>query len=111
MTDDLENRDGMDVAVAALRVLARTHADLLADALREAQPWIAWFPAEDQVACVRELTDDLASGVSADGWACFLDDLVAWRHTAEVWADPALAERLQADLVGDAGRVHRQPAS
>lgn len=100
-------REGLDVGVDLLRAVARDHADLLAEALREDQPWITWLPADDQVACVRELTADLAASIDTGSFVRFHDDLVAWRHTAEVWADPDLAAALQGDLAGGAGSVAR----
>ena len=103
-------REGLGVGVTALRHLARTHREVLAGVLAEDLPWIAWLPEGDRATCVRELVDDLAASIEVENFTRFHQDLVAWRHTAEVWADPALAERLQGDFAGDGGEVPRPGA-
>lgn len=99
--------EGLGVGASALRSIARLHMDVLKDALAGELPWLRWLPEDDQATCLRELTDDLAASVDTDSFVRFQNDLVAWRNTAQVWADPALAERLQADLAGEAGEVQR----
>lgn len=103
-------REGLDFGATALRQIAREHPGVLADTLRESLPWLGWLPDEDRTACIRELLDDLAASAAVENFTRFHADLVAWRSTAEVWADPALAERLQADFEGDVGEVKRPEA-
>lgn len=103
-------QEGLHVGSAALRGIARLHPDLLAAALRTELAWVAWLPEADQVACMRELTDDLAASVGTESFVRFHNDLTAWRHTAEVWADPDLAACLAADFDGDVGVVPRPAA-
>lgn len=99
--------EGLNVGVTALRHLAKSHHDLLAEVLTEELPWLRWLPEADRSACVRELVDDLAASIEVENFSRFHLDLTAWRHTAEVWADPELADRLTGDFVGDGGNVHR----
>lgn len=99
--------EGLGVGASALRSIARVHMDVLREALADELPWLRWLPEEDQATCLRELTDDLAAGVDTDSFVRFQMDLAAWRNTAQVWADPVLAERLQSDFQRDAGRVER----
>lgn len=99
--------EGLGVGASALRSIARMHMDVLREALEGELPWLRWLPEDDQAACLRELTDDLAAGVDTDSFVRFQNDLAAWRNTAQVWADPVLAERLQSDFHGDAGQVER----
>jgi hypothetical protein len=100
-------REGFDIGAGTLRSMARRHVELLAEALRDEQPWISWLPEDDQVACVRELTDGLAASLDSGSFVRFHNDLVAWRDTAEAWADPDLAVRLGGSFAGDAGEVRR----
>ena len=77
------------------------------EVLREELPWIAWLPVDEQSHCVAELLTDLGAGLSVENFSRFHDDMVAWRSTSAVWADPTLAEDLQRELNGNAGSVER----
>lgn len=103
-------REGLELGVAALRSLALTRRDVLAEVLVANLPWLQWLPDEDRIVCVDELVNDLAASVEVENFTRFHQDLVAWLHTAEAWSDPALAERLRTDLSGDAGEVVRPGA-
>lgn len=76
--------------------------------LPDALPWVSFLPDE----AVEEMTDELVKVARA---ATALDNLspiaillTQWRHTAEVYADPALLEILTRDHDGvDYGPVPR----
>jgi len=93
-------REGLNIGITALRHLAHTHQDLLGELLGKALPWMVWLPDAERRACAEELIGDLAASVEVDNFARFHQDLVAWQHTAEVWADPNVAARLQEDFAG-----------
>lgn len=70
---------------------------LLVDVVPEAFPWVRFLPAEEVRAFVVELVETLRAAESVDNPAPVVQVITEWRHTAEVHADPELAETLSAD--------------
>ncbi|MBN6036286.1 hypothetical protein [Amycolatopsis sp. 195334CR] len=60
-------------------------------------PWVRFLPKEDVRAFVVELVETLAAAESLRNPAPVANLVAAWRHTAEVHADPELAAILQRD--------------
>ncbi|MGW1677551.1 DUF6247 family protein [Saccharopolyspora sp. NPDC002376] len=82
---------------------------LLVDVVPEAFPWVRFLPAEDVRAFVVELVDTLRAADAVDNPAPVASVIAAWRHTAEVYADPELYARLTADAA-DHGLATEPPA-
>lgn len=101
------NDDALGLGALMLRSICRSNPDMVAAALEEQLPWLAWLPPQDRVACTTELVTDLAAGASLHLFARFHADLVAWRHTAEAWADPTVADRLSGEFHGAGDPVER----
>ncbi|UJW34823.1 hypothetical protein L3Q67_14240 [Saccharothrix sp. AJ9571] len=70
---------------------------LATEVVPAAFPWVRFLPKEDVQAFVVELVETLAAAESLRNPAPVANLVAAWRHTAEVHADPALAEILQRD--------------
>jgi hypothetical protein len=78
--------------------------DLVADVMPKAFPWVRFLPREDMQAFVVELVETLEAANSLGTPAPVTQLITAWRHTAEVHADPRLVEILSRDG-GDFGEV------
>ncbi|MFI8080896.1 hypothetical protein ACIF6L_08930 [Kitasatospora sp. NPDC086009] len=78
-------------------------------ALPEALPWVTFLPDEDVDTLLGELVDIARGAVALDNLAPIALLLTQWRHTAEVYADPALHALLTREPEGDLGPV-RTPA-
>lgn len=79
--------------------------ELVTDSLPEIFPWVAFLPHEDQQEFVDELIATLRASESIDNPVPVVQLIDAWRHTAEVNADPELAATLAGDTVEDLGAV------
>jgi hypothetical protein len=86
--------DALRFAARSLRVLSRANRALAEEAFAEELPWLAWLPAEERPQAIAELLDDLLAGADTGRFTPFAANLVAWKHTAEVHTDPALARHL-----------------
>ncbi|MEV0054837.1 DUF6247 family protein [Saccharopolyspora sp. NPDC003752] len=71
---------------------------LLVDVVPEAFPWVKFLPAEDVRAFVVELVETLRAADAVDNPAPVVNVIAAWRHTAEVYADPELYAQLTAGI-------------
>jgi hypothetical protein len=80
------------------RVLVRT-------AVAAAFPWVSYLSDEEVAEFVDELVGSLKVGSSLDNPAPAAHAIEAWRHSAEVYADPELARILSASSMGDGGAV------
>lgn len=120
----LERRDGVDLVLTtvsradlndealmlgavALRSISKSHPELVAEALEEHLPWIAWLPVDDRALCTTELIADLAASATVHSFARLHHDIVAWRHTAEAWSDPVVADRLMRSIETHTDDVER----
>lgn len=77
----------------------------VADVLPEVFPWVAFLSREEVQEFVVELVETLRAAESLDNPAPVVQVIEAWRHTAEVLADPELAAVLAADTDEDHGVV------
>jgi hypothetical protein len=77
---------------------------LVTEVLPVAFPWVKFLPKEDVQAFVVDLVETLAAAESLDNPAPVAILVAAWRHSAEIHADPELSEILQRDGE-DAGAV------
>ncbi|WP_249124437.1 DUF6247 family protein [Saccharopolyspora erythraea] len=77
---------------------------LMIDVVPEAFPWVRFLPAEDVRAFVVELVETLRAAEAVDNPAPVVQVITAWRHTAEIHADPELFAQLNADAA-DHGRI------
>ncbi len=104
------NDEALSLGAVTLRALSRSNPTIVAAALAEQLPWLTWLPDADRLACTTELVNDLAASAALHTFTKFHHDLVAWKHTAEVWSDPELARRLAGTYDGDGGEVARPQA-
>lgn len=74
------------------------HARSLAtEVLPTAFPWVKFLPTEQVQEFVVELVDTIEAAESIDNPAPVATLIAAWRHTAEVYADPELLAALRSD--------------
>lgn len=85
--------------------------ELVTDVLPEVFPWVAFLSREEVQEFVVELVTMLRAAESLDNPAPVVQVIDAWRHTAEVLADPELAAILAADTDEDHGVVPTPDAS
>ncbi|MFG2692752.1 hypothetical protein [Kitasatospora sp. NPDC048407] len=96
----------VDFTSRLLAGLVRTeNIDALRQALPEALPWTTFLPAEDIDTLIAELVDTASGAVALDNLAPIALLLAQWRHSAEVYADPALHALLTREPDGDLGPV------
>ena len=79
--------------------------ELVTDVLPEVFPWVAFLSKEEVQEFVVELVATLRAAESLDNPAPVVQVIEAWRHTAEVLADPELAAILVSDTDEDLGVV------
>ena len=101
---------GTSLASAMVRDLAKNDAALAGRLLAEQLPWLAWMPNAEQEDCLSEILTHLAAAAETGTFEPFARALAEWEHTAEVWADPALAKRLASELPGDGKTIPRPKA-
>jgi hypothetical protein len=98
---------GLRIAARSLAILARRQRDLAEELLAEELPWLTWLPAEERLACVKELLADLVAGADTGLLTPFARNLASWRSTAQVWSDPNLARELQGPFDGEGPLIDR----
>jgi len=125
----LRRRDDVDLVLttapryeqdhAVLSVATRLFAALMRDAetrwlmlrvLPEVFPWVRFLPADDAQLFVTELVQTLEGANDLENLAPVARLVAAWRHTAEVHADPDLIRALRQDAA-DHGPVPAPTAS
>ncbi|MFJ8622993.1 hypothetical protein ACIRD3_09100 [Kitasatospora sp. NPDC093550] len=106
MRVDQMERDAavVDFTARLLAGLVRTgNVDALRQALPEALPWSTFLPDEDVDALIAELVDTARGAVALDNLTPIALLLTQWKHSAEVYADPALYAVLTREPEGDLG--------
>lgn len=125
----LQRRDGEDLYLAlrsrergvreSLGVLAHIVRAALHDEsarvtiarwLSEELPWTSFLPPEDREAFLADFAKTSAACAEMDVYEPLLQTLNGWRATAQVYADPRLAEVMREAHRGPAVRL-RRPAS
>jgi PHD/YefM family antitoxin component YafN of YafNO toxin-antitoxin module len=87
--------EGLRLLSRSMSLVARADRNLAEEVFAEELPWIRWLPESERIQCTRELLGDLIAGADTGLFLPFARNLAAWKSTAEVWTDPALARRLQ----------------
>jgi hypothetical protein len=111
--DQLE-RDGTvrNFVAHLLASLVRSgNAEVIRRLLPDALPWLTFLPEEDFDAFVTELVTVARGAADLGNLAPVAVLLTQWRHSAEVYADPVLLERLTAEPEGDLGPVPVPPGT
>ncbi|MBK5233698.1 MAG: hypothetical protein JJE13_12040 [Thermoleophilia bacterium] len=99
---EASEREGMSSAITLVsyfsKILAEERPDDVQGVFTESFPWLIVLPPEDQKEFAGELVKTMRVAGELDR-----PDLVGvlvkqWMNTAEVWADPALRERLLSDV-------------
>lgn len=110
MRVDQMERDAavVDFTASLLAALVRTdNAGALRAALPQALPWTTFLPPEDLASLLDELVGTAQGAAALDNLAPIALLLEQWRHSAEVYADPALLAILTREPEGDLGPVPR----
>jgi hypothetical protein len=113
MRADQAERDGIvvDFTAGLLAGLVRHGSpETLRTVLPEALPWVTFLPEADVVPFIRELVTVAQGAASIEDLTPLSVLLTQWRHTAEVYADPALLDILTREPEGDLGPVPAPPA-
>lgn len=106
-------RDALGV-LARLLVAASVDPDTrrrVAGALGASLPWTAFLPDEEREDFFDALTSTAAACADVDSFEPLAQLIEGWRATAEVHANPELAEILNRDSVGPATKLRRPKAS
>jgi hypothetical protein len=96
----------VDFTARLLASLVRTgNIEALRQALPDALPWSVFLPAEDTELLLTQLVDTARGAATLDNLAPIALLLTQWRHSAEIYADPALLDILTREPDGDLGSV------
>jgi hypothetical protein len=93
-----QDRTVMHAAVRIIAALARRDdpsAATLFAVLDEVFPWVHFLPPADQRQFAIELVQTLRAADSIDNLTPVAQLITEWRHTAEAWADPQVADALR----------------
>ncbi|MFD3702902.1 hypothetical protein ACFWUP_07115 [Nocardia sp. NPDC058658] len=82
------------IAARSLALVAKANRQMAEEVFAEELPWLTWLPAEHRAEAVRELLDDLVAGADTGFYLPFQRNLIAWKHTAQIYTDPALVRDL-----------------
>jgi hypothetical protein len=92
---------GMGVATRMLVHLVNEDPERAARLVSDEMPWLIWLPEDERARCVHELVANLAAGADTGTLEPFARAVGEWRDTAEVWADPELADRFRTGFPGN----------
>lgn len=107
-----ERFEAKDTAVRLLArtiaIIAKSNRGLAEEVFAEELPWLKWLPETGRSEAVTELLDHLIAGADTGLFTPFARDLIAWQHTAEIYAQPELARQLAGSFeLSDFGEVPR----
>jgi hypothetical protein len=105
--DQLE-RDGVvvDMTARLLAAISRVESTaVLREVLPHALPWVTFLPDPDLDQFLAELIEVTQAAASLGNLSPVAVLLEQWRHTAEIYADPALLAIVTAEPEGDLGPV------
>jgi len=109
LTRHLDEAGGAALVAAMLRGAAPAPA-ALARALHEVLPWIRFLPDDARAEFASELFETVHAAASLGSFAPVSVVVAQWRHTAEVWADPALLRALRSPIDEPDGRRVTEPS-
>lgn len=90
--------------------LARSeNTEMIRRLLPDALPWVTFLPETDFDAFVTDLVAVTQGAAALGNLAPVAVLLTQWRHSAEIYADPALLEILTSEPEGDLGPVPPPP--
>ncbi len=84
-------------------LVRRLGAETVRQALPDVVPWVTFLPDADVDEFLLELVSVAQGAAALENLAPLATLLAQWRHTAEVYADPALLDILTTDHDGDFG--------
>ncbi|MFC6014103.1 hypothetical protein [Nocardia lasii] len=103
------------IAARSLALVAKANRQMAEEVLAEELPWLRWLrwlPSEHRAEAVRELLDDLVAGADTGFYLPFQRNLIAWKHTAQIYTDPALVRELSGPFERtDHGEIGRPKAA
>jgi hypothetical protein len=99
-----------DTVARALRALAKQHPAVLIDVLGDVFAWVEFLPVNDRTEFANEFARVAAAGSDFDNYAPLMQLVSEWRATAEIYADPDLAQRLRQPIIGDGPPVQMPTA-
>ncbi|MGW6333575.1 hypothetical protein [Nocardia rhamnosiphila] len=88
----------LQLAARSLGPIAKANPQLAEDALVEELPWLRSLPSEHRPEAIEELLGDLLAGADTGHYLPLLRNLIAWKHTAEIYTNPALVTELSGPL-------------
>lgn len=102
-----QTRGGLDVVGRLMHALALDQhgLELLYGAIDRALPWLHFLPEKDRSEFAREFVHTISACSDLGVWAPLGRMLHAWKQTAAIHADPALAKDLSRPLDADLGPV------
>lgn len=104
---DGQRADAYAMVGRALRNLAVHSPDALAVALLDEFPWTSYLPTADRKVFVEDFTRTVIAAAELDTFAPLGQLVDEWRTTAEIHADPELAERLRRAITTSRAPVPR----
>jgi len=102
---DADRAETFTALARTLRNLATHSAKALEAALGDGFPWLEFLPAADRDQFVDEFIRIVTGAAALDNYAPLSQMVREWRATAEIHADPRLAERLRRPLDAAGDRV------
>ncbi len=86
-------------------LIGQLGAEAVRAALPSAVPWVTFLPESDREAFLAELVAVANGAAALENLAPLAILLTQWRHSAELYADPALLDLVTRDPEADLGPV------